>query len=117
MYRKLILTVAAVLALGTPLLLLPGSARADHDRREHHELRRVVWQYQGGFFKDAGNGQWVESNASGTYYFQEARRNNEYIELVDASRGYTARLYNNAMYLQGNDLAVFTKFYDGHWTE
>jgi hypothetical protein len=113
MFRKLVLSLVAALALATPLLLTPASAQAGQERY----LRRVVWQYQGGFFKDAGNGQWVESNASGTYHFRETRRTREFVDLYDASRGYTARLYYNAMYLQGRDLAVFTKFYDGRWTE
>ena len=124
MFRKLVLSLAAAFASATPLLLTPAPALADHgrherfERREHYELRRVIWQYQGGFFKDSGNGQWVESNASGTYYFREARRTGEFIDLYDASRGFTARLYGNAMFLQGgNDYPVFTKFYDGRWTE
>ena len=127
MLRQFTLSLAAILALGTPLLLTPAQARADHDRRdrfdrrnrvEHNAFRRVVWQYPGGFFKDAGNGQWEESNASGTYHFQEVRRGPEFIDLFDASRGLTARLYGNAMYLQGGpDFPVFTKFYDGQWTE
>ena len=127
MFRKAMLSLVAAATVGTPMLVTPAQARADHDRRDRHErqvriarpeLRRVVWQYQGGFFKDAGNGQWVESNASGTYHFQEARRTGEFIDLYDASRGFTARLYGNAMYLQGgSDFPVFTKFYDGGWTE
>jgi hypothetical protein len=121
MFRKFVLSLAAAFALATTLLLTPASALADHDgheRHERHDLRRVVWQYQGGFFKDAGNGRWVESNAGGTYYFREARRTGEFIDLYDASRGFTARLYGNAMYLQGgSDFPVFTKLYDGRWTE
>jgi hypothetical protein len=127
MFRKPVLSLAATLALATPLLLTPAPARADHgryerrerqDRHEHAELRRVVWQYQGGFFKDAGRDMWVESNASGTYHFREVRRTREYVDLYDASRGLTARLYDNAMYLQGrSDFPTFTKFYDGAWTE
>jgi hypothetical protein len=117
------LSLAAAFAL-TPLLLVPAQARADHgryecrERHEHAELRRVVWQYQGGFFKDAGKDGWVESNPSGTYHFREVQRTREYIDLYDASRGWTARLYNNAMYLQGGiAYPVFTKLYEGAWTE
>jgi hypothetical protein len=128
MFRKFMLPLAAVLALGTSFVFVPAQARADHfrrdyrewHRREHREvpaLRRVVWQYSGGFFKDVGNGRWEEQNASGQYHFQEARRTREFVDLFDASRGLTARLYNNAMYLQGGDNPVFTKFYDGEWTE
>jgi hypothetical protein len=130
MFRKFMLPLAAILTLGSSFVLLPAQARADHYRREHREwhrreyreapapeLRRVVWQYSGGFFKDAGNGRWEEQNASGQYNFQESRRTREFVELFDASRGLTARLYNNAMYLQGGDRPVFSKLYDGEWTE
>jgi len=127
MLRKIVLPLTAVFALTTPLLLVPTQARADqgryerrghHERREHVGPRRVLWQYQGGFFKDAGADGWVESNASGTYHFREARRTREYVDLYDASRGYTARLYDNAMYLQGgSQYPTFTKLYDGAWAE
>ena len=127
MFRKIVLSLAAACALTTPLLLVPTQARADqgryerrghHERREHVGPRRVLWQYQGGFFKDAGADGWVESNASGTYHFREARRTREYVDLYDASRGYTARLYGNAMYLQGgSQYPTFTKLYDGAWAE
>jgi hypothetical protein len=124
MFRKFVWSLATALALTTPLLIVPTTASAHPDRQEgrehrnHHELRRVVWQYQGGFFKDAGRAGWVESNASGTYHFREARRTREFIDLYDASRGFTARLYDNAMYLQGgSNCPTFTKLYDGAWTE
>src|ERR1700680_3048283 len=92
MFRRAMLYVAIVAAvpLATCLLLLtPAQARADHDRgerREWHERghdrrpehRRLVWQYQGGFFKDTGNGQWMETNATGTYHFREVGRNRDF---------------------------------------
>ena len=68
MIRKLVLSLIAAGAVATPLLIATP-VRADHERRERHErheVRRVVWQYHGGFFKDAGNGHWIEENASGT---------------------------------------------------
>ena len=127
MFRKFMLSLAAASALATTLLLTPASALADHDGRDRHErpdrherndLRRVVWQYQGGFFKDVGRGRWTESNPSGTYHFQEVNRNRDFVDLWDGSRGFTVRLYDHAMYLKGgNDHRDFTKFYDGNWTE
>jgi hypothetical protein len=118
MFRNTMLSLAAVLALGTTMALAPASARADHERRERHHFDRIVWQYQGGFFKDVGRGRWTESNASGTYHFQEVNRNRDFVDLWDGSRGFTVRLYDHAMYLKGgNDYRDFTKFYDGNWTE
>ena len=129
MLRRTMLTLAATFALASPLLLTPSVARADHgryerrerrERRDHDdrpELRRVVWTYQGGYFKADGSDCWTESNSSGTYHFKEVRRTPEFVDLYDASRGLTARLYDNAMYLQGGNYPTFTKFYDGSWTE
>jgi hypothetical protein len=115
MFRESVLSLIAAVAIGTPMLLAPAQARADF-RHERHEPRRVVWQYQGGFFKDLGGGRWFEANASGTYHFREVGRGREFIDLFDASRGMTARLYGNAMYLRGG-FRAFTKLYDGRWTE
>ncbi len=125
MFRKIVLSLAATSALAVPFLFLPAQAQAREDhwrherpvRREPVELRRVVWQYQGGYFKDAGPDGWVESNASGTYHFREVRRTREFVDLYDASRSFTVRLYDRAMYLQGGpSYPTFTKFYDGSWT-
>ncbi len=80
--------------------------------------RRLLWQYDGGFFRDAGNGRWDETNGSGAYQFQETRRCDEFVEMVDADRGVTVRLYDTAMFLQGGtNYPVFTKFYNGRWGE
>jgi hypothetical protein len=139
MFRRSLLSLTGALTLATPLLFLPSQARADHGRYEHRErhdrwdhrdrrderdrhdrpeLRRIVWQYQGGFFKADGSNCWTESNASGTYHFQEVRRTPDFVDLFDASRGFTVRLYDNAMYLQGGpSYPTFTKLYDGGWTE
>jgi hypothetical protein len=143
MFRKSLLTLTLGLVVGASMFLPATEARADHFRPERHErrviverhdrpviierhdrpvvivsspLNRLVWTYQGGFFKDVGSGRWEEFNASGHYCFQEVARNADYIDLFDGSRGFTVRLYNNAMFLQGGSYACFTKFYDGSWT-
>jgi hypothetical protein len=139
MFRKSLLTLTLGLVVGASLFLGSSEARADHfrhDRRviierhrpviiERHDrpvvivsnpLTRLVWTYQGGFFKDVGNGRWEEFNSSGHYCFQETGRNADFIDLFDASRGFTVRIYNNAMFLQGGSYTTFTKFYDGSWT-
>jgi hypothetical protein len=84
----------------------------------HADTKRLVWTYSGGFFRDDGNGQWTEKNASGDYHFREAGRNREFIELRDDSRDCTVRLYCNAMFLKGfnGQHPNFIKFYEGHWT-
>ena len=65
-----------------------------------------------------GRAGWIESNASGTYHIWEVRRTRESVDLSDASRGFTVRLYDNAMYLQGGcSFPAFTKLYDGGWIE
>jgi hypothetical protein len=56
------------------------------------EVHRLEWQYDGGFFKDQGLGNWVEKNWSGTYHFRDVHRNREFVELYDASRDVSVRL-------------------------
>jgi hypothetical protein len=80
---------------------------------------RLVWSYEGGYFKDQGPGEWVERNPSGEYHFVEVRRNRDFVELRDDSRDCTVRLYRCAMYLRGpnGQHPDFDKLYDGRWTQ
>lgn len=81
------------------------------------DMKRLVWSYNGGFFLDQGNGNWIEKNPTGKYHFREADRNAEFIELYDGSRPCTVRLYEDAMYIKGGVYSDFTKLYDGEWTK
>jgi hypothetical protein len=105
MYRLCLIPAIAALVL-TGTISTTASAAAPE---------RLVWSYEGGFFKDQGASGWVEKNTSGEYHFAEARRTREFIELRDNSRNCTVRLYRNAMFILVN--SDFVKFYDGRWTQ
>jgi hypothetical protein len=84
---------------------------------QHHDPRRV-WVYPnagGGSFSYAGDGRWVETNATGSFYFQEVTRTPEYVEIYDASRGASARLYDRESYHTGPDTPGWQPLYPGHW--
>ena len=81
-----------------------------------------MWRYDGGFFKDVGGVAWVERNSSGTYHFEEVRRNRDFVDLYDAGRDLTVRLYRDACYIQhGTSDPVryhdFRRLYNGHWAD
>jgi len=86
---------------------------------------RQVWEHTDRLFKDQGNRSWIETDRQGKvlYTFTEIDRTGDFIEIQDSSRGYTVRLYGNAMYIKGGNksglakFAEFTKFYDGKWSE
>jgi hypothetical protein len=107
----------ALLSLASgAVLCLPAAAQDWHRgersrewRRPPHERmgqpRRIddgrhVWLYpnNNGRFVDQGNGQWVETNDTGSWTFQEVSRTPDCITLYDPSRQAYAALYDNAMY-------------------
>lgn len=75
---------------------------------------RTLWQYNGGSFKDEGNGNWVERNGPVTWRFKLTQRTAEYIELYDSSRGYSVRLRGDTNWIKGGNEGV-RKFAD--WTQ
>jgi hypothetical protein len=86
------------------------------------DMHRLVWRHDGGFFKDEGRGDWVEKNSRGTYHFEEVRRNRDFVDLFDASRDLTVRLYRDDCYIQhatSNPVRHhdFTRLYYGHWAD
>lgn len=86
-------------------------------------VRRLVWEHADRLcqFVDKGNEDWVEVNKEGavTFRFKETKRNFDFVELLDRDRGYTLRLYKNAMYMKasGDGSSDFTKYYDGRWVK
>jgi hypothetical protein len=98
------------------LVVLFGLASAAHAQ----DMHRLVWQYDGGFFKDEGRSAWVEKNSRGTYHFEEVHRNREFVELYDASRDLTIRLYGDACFIQHATSDPvhhhdFNRLYFGRW--
>jgi hypothetical protein len=107
---------AARIGIVAALVTVFGLATA----AQAQEVHRIVWQYDGGFFKDQGLGNWVEKNWSGTYHFREVHRNREFVELYDGSRDVTVRLYWDVSLIQWgtHDPARphdFARLYGGRW--
>ena len=86
--------------------------------------KRQVWEHADRLFKDQGKKRWIETDRQGKalFTFTETDRNSDFIEIQDSSRGYTVRLYGNAMYIKGGSrqdvkkFDEFTKYYDGKWS-
>jgi hypothetical protein len=81
---------------------------------------RQHWAYQGGRFDAVGGGRWVERNSGGTSNFRETQRNGEWVELYDASRGYTLHLHRDAFWIIGGNDRVrrfpqWTRLQYGNW--
>jgi hypothetical protein len=87
---------------------------------------RLVWQNAEGLarFVDQGEGYWAEVDQNGEVFlpFQEVRRNCDFVELYDRSRGYTLRLYDDALLILGghegfSTFPDFTAYYVGRWVK
>jgi TPR repeat protein len=104
--------------LGGVKIFKPGQEKASAQDKRH------VWEHTDRLFKDHGNKRWIETDRQGQtlFTFSETDRNSDFIEIQDSSRGYTVRLYGDAMYIKGGtrqDLKKFdqfTKYYDGKWS-
>ena len=81
--------------------------------------QRLAWEHAERVcqFVDKGDDNWAEVDKDGktTFEFRETRRNVDFIELFDKSRGLTLRLYKNAMYLKVGE--EFAKYYEGRWVK
>src|SRR3954454_14408374 len=82
------------------------------------EIKRLVWQHSEGTFTDKGDRNWGEANKDGvpSFRFRETERNADFVELYDASRDLTARLYKDSLLLKIGKLD-FIKYYDGKWVK
>lgn len=115
------------------LLAMALSARGESFALQIETLRspldqthRLIWEHAEGLcrYVDKGEDYWVELDKGGKVFlqFKEVRRNVDFVELFDERRGYTLRLYKNAMLIRGgNDgfqkFADFTSYYDGRWVK
>lgn len=106
--------LAAVAAVGEE----PPKPAAEAAKEAVH---RLVWEHGEKLcqFVDKGDEAWVEVDKDGkpTFSFKEARRNCDFVELSDARRGLTVRLYKDAMFMKGGPIEDFTKQYDGKWAK
>jgi hypothetical protein len=102
--RRLFLTVAALLLAVAPLAAAPASAQK-------------AWAYNHGAFRATRDTTWVEKNPTGEFHFREVVRNTQYVELHDASRKMTVRLYSKTMYWKTPDKKQWSYMYQGRWVD
>src|SRR5438270_5474904 len=76
-----------------------------------------AWLYDKGSFRPAGGSAWVEKNPTGEFHFREAARTPEYVELYDASRKGTVRLYAATAYWRTPQQTKWTYLYHGRWAD
>lgn len=102
------------------------SLQIEHQHAPLDQTHRLIWEHTKGLcrYVDKGEDYWVELDRAGKVFlqFKEVRRNVDFVELFDERRGYTLRLYKNAMLIRGgNDgfqkFAEFTSYYEGCWVK
>jgi hypothetical protein len=79
-----------------------------------------VWVYGSrneGSFQALGNGQWVEQNPGGTFYYTEIGRGNGFVDLFDQNRRIYVRLTSGQMYSRAEPQPNWDAGYSGHWAQ
>jgi hypothetical protein len=84
------------------------------------QTARTHWEYSGGSFKKAG-GAWNEIGKSGgRFTFEETARNEDWVEMRDASRDLTVRIIGigySRLFYKTPQMRRWELMYDGHWAE
>jgi hypothetical protein len=82
---------------------------------------RSVWVYGSqneGSWRALGNGQWVETNPTGQWYYVETARGRDFIDLLDQNRHIAVRLTNGQMYSRAEvDPNWGAPGYSGRWVQ
>ena len=87
---------------------------------------RLAWRHAEQLcqYVDKGEDTWVELDKDGGVFlqFKETRRNCDFVELQDPSRGYTFRLYKDALLIEGGNKGFlrfeeFTRYCSGAWVK
>ncbi len=76
---------------------------------------RVMWQHSVGHFQKIKDDKWLEAWKTDRHEWVEKARTDEYVELYDASRKSTVRLFDNRCELKYDSEDKFKKHYDGKW--
>ena len=102
--------VPFVVAIGS-LLGVAAAASAD-------EPLRITWTHDKGKLTNTKAAFWKETLKVGEkdayFYFVEVHRNQDFIELYDASRDYLVRLYKTKLILKEKD-GDWRDWYEGKW--
>jgi hypothetical protein len=81
---------------------------------------RTVWVYGGqneGSWRDLGNGQWVETNPTGQWYYIETARGRDFIDMLDQNRHIAVRLTNGQEYSRAETDPNWAPGYAGRWVQ
>lgn len=77
---------------------------------------RIVWTYAGGRFEKDGE-NWIERDTSGRiiYRFIEMQRGPEYVEIYDASRTLSLRMFSTHSIWRRDGMPDWANLYAGRW--
>jgi hypothetical protein len=98
--RSLLLAVACVV---TAVIATPALAAS-----------RDYWRHSRGHFENTSGNKWVEKKEGDTFRFVETERTENYVELYDAGRDCTVRLFDNRCMVKFGK-KPFEKYYNGSW--
>jgi hypothetical protein len=98
-------------ALALTLLLSESSQVTAADRE--------LWKHSEGYFVKLKGDRWQErgSKDDGKFNYVETRRNEEFVELHDRSRGVMVRLRKGVAMFKDDKSEKFSKLYDGEWKD
>jgi hypothetical protein len=97
----------SILAMAACLLTLAWVSTASAAERNY-------WKHSDGHFENTTGNNWVEKIKGNTNRFKEVERTERYIELYDAGRDCTVRLFNDRCMVKfGNK--KFEEYYNGRW--
>jgi hypothetical protein len=77
--------------------------------------KRVFWSHPLGFFDNVADGKWLERSPNGAFYFVEAARTDDYVELRNTRSGTLVRLFNDRCELKVAQQREFAVRYQGGW--
>ena len=85
----------------------------------------TVWAYtlsvygtpSQGSWRDLGNGQWVETNPTGQWYYVETGRGPNFVDLFDQDRNTAVRLTPNQEFSRSGNDPNWTPGYTGRWAQ
>lgn len=80
----------------------------------------TVWVYGSqneGSWRDLGNGQWVETNPTGQWYYVETGRGPNFIDLLDQNRGIAVRITPTQEYSRSVNDPNWAPGYAGRWVQ
>jgi hypothetical protein len=83
-----------------------------------HAQARSTWVYEdngGGYFEADGGGAWTEVTATANFRFQEVERTRDYVQMHDASRKISVRIYASHLYIRYPGSGGWQFRYNGHW--